>query len=102
MGEQLASHAAHRLCGREVLGDRAGEEVDEPVDPEQVTRRRPGLRHAVGVEEHLVTGLELLGAHGIGVVGVREPEPEGQAGIDVQAAHELPLAQQQAVPGGRR
>ena len=95
VGEEGSAHAPHRLRGREVLGHRAGEEVDEPVDAEQVTHGRARLGDAVGVEQHLVTGFELVGAHGVAVVGVAEPEPEGQAGVDVQAADELPLAQQQ-------
>lgn len=94
VGDQGPPDAAHRLRCGQVVRDVAGEQVDEPLDAELLATGGVPLDHAVGVEQHVVAGLE-LGPDLVRGVAHAKADAEGQVGAGVQAAHERTAAQQE-------
>ena len=61
--EQGVHSAAHGLGRGQLGGEVAHHQVDESLLAVELPIGRPGLDHAVGVEQQHVAGLQLLGPH---------------------------------------
>ena len=99
MVEHRAHQASQQFLGWLLAGRFPLQQVGQPGQPEQLTVRRAGVGHAVGVEQHGVVRLQVVRTHRRRA----HPEPERRGRLAVQFSDNLPVAQQQrpGMPGTR-
>ena len=99
MLEHGPHQAPQQFFGRPAAGGFPLQQVDQPVQPEQLPVRGPRLGHPVGVQKHGVIWFEFGNAR----LGCAVAEPERQHRITAELGDYLAPAQQQRprVPGAR-